>query len=94
MMKLLPIFTEKSIAEAKKGKYSFWVSPSLNKYQIREVIAQAFDVHPVLVQTINQKGSTRRTMYGKIVTKKPVKKAMVTLRKGEKIDIFETEKGK
>lgn len=93
-MKLLPIFTEKSIAEAKKGKYSFWVSPSLNKYQIRMVIAQAFDVHPVLVQTINQKGYTKRNMYGKMITKKSIKKAIVTLKKGEKIDIFETEKGK
>lgn len=89
-MKLKPVFTEKSMAEAKKGNYTFLVNPSLTKKAIKAAINSAFGVHVKAVRTVNKPSVTKRNMYGKIVTSKAVKKAIVTLAEKEKIDIFET----
>lgn len=93
-MKLVPVITEKATVEAQKGKYSFWVETGMNKNQIKELIAKSFNVHPITVVTSNRKAETRRTMYGKFVTKKARKKAIVTLKKGEKIAMFEVKEEK
>lgn len=91
--KLNPVLTEKSFKEAKKGYYTFWVDPSLNKGEIRNLIQKAFDVHVVKIKTMNFKKEVRKNFKGQKITKKALKKAMVSLKDKEKIDIFE-EKGK
>lgn len=93
-MKLTPIFTEKSMADAKNGKYSFWVNPNMTKTEIKKLINTGFGVHTKTVRTVNLKSSTRRTLYGKFQTQVARKKAVVTLAEKEKIDLFEekTEK--
>lgn len=88
-MKLKPVFTEKSMAEAKKGNYTFLVNPSMTKQAIKTAINSAFGVHVKRVRTVNKPQVTKRNMYGKIVNSKAVKKAVVTLAEKEKIDIFE-----
>jgi len=91
-MKLVPILTEKSLKDAKKGKYTFYVGMNLNKYQIKELIEKAFKVNVVKVRSMVKKGEEKRTMQGMKKTVKPKKKAVVTLKEKEKIDIFENVK--
>lgn len=90
-MKIKPIFTEKSMMQAKNGLYSFWILPTFNKNQIKKLIEDTFDVKVGLVRTINYKKITKRSMRGKTITKSAMKKALVTLKSG-KIDIFEEPK--
>lgn len=90
-MKLTPIFTEKSMSQAKTGLYSFWVLPTFSKNQIKKSIEDAFEVKVGTVRTQNYKKSVSRSMRGKTVTKSAKKKALVTLKSG-KIDIFEEPK--
>lgn len=93
-MKLQAVFTEQSMNEAKKGKFTFWVAPSMTKSEIKHAITAAFGVHVVSVATINSKKSVKRSIYGKFRTIKAVKKAIVTLKKGESIDLFEQKEEK
>ena len=93
-MKLIPIFSEKSTALAQKGYYSFWVNPGLSKPQIKLLVAKSFGVHPISVATISKKGQVKRNMYGKTISLKARKKAIVKIKKDEKIDIFQTDQKK
>ena len=91
-MKLPPLLTEKSLEDAKKGKYTFWVEPSMTKYQIREHVGKTFGVQVLKVRTAalevrKKKGATRRRKIAK-----SYKKAVVTLSGKEKIDLFEEGK--
>lgn len=88
-MQIKPILTEKSLGEAKKGQFTFLVDRLMTKFDIKNLIEKAFDVNVLKVRTINMKGGIKKNVRGKIVTKKAVKKAVVTLKAGEKIGIFE-----
>lgn len=90
-MKLTPIFTEKSMMQAKSGLYSFWVLPTFSKNQIKKSIEDAFEVKIGTIRTQNYKKHVSRSNRGKIVTKPAKKKVLVTLKTG-KIDIFEEPK--
>jgi len=89
-MKIKPIFTEKSMSQAKLGKYSFWVLPTLTKNQIKNLFETAYDVKVKLVKTINYKKLTTKNLRGRIVNKPAMKKAIISLKSG-KIEIFESE---
>lgn len=91
-MKLIPILTEKSLAAAQDGHYTFWVDKRLNKYQIKKLVGEIFDVTVIKVRTLNVAGETKKTYQGKIKRVMPRKKAIVTLKGKEKIDIFEGKK--
>lgn len=90
-MKLTPIFTEKSMTQAKSGLYSFWVLPTFSKNQIKKSIEDAFEVKIGSIRTQNYKKYVSKSNRGKIVTKSAKKKVLVTLKTG-KIDIFEEPK--
>ena len=84
-----PLITEKSSAAyQERGEYAFVVHPKASKTQIRAAIEQLFGVHVTGVWTSNQRGKTRRV--GKTVgTRNNWKKAIVKLREGDTIDVFE-----
>jgi large subunit ribosomal protein L23 len=84
-----PVVTEKtSAAYQARGEYVFEVAPDATKPAIREAVEQLFGVKVTGVWTMNVRGKTRRT--GRNVGTRPNwKKAVVTLREGDKIDIFE-----
>ena len=84
-----PLITEKtSEAYQEKGEYAFEVSPDANKTAIKQAIEQLFGVKVTGVWTSNQRGKTRRV--GKTSGNRPNwKKAIVTLRDGDTIEIFE-----
>lgn len=89
---MTPIFTEKSLKLAKQGKYSFWVDKNANKLFIKSAVAKAFGVHVTDIKTISVKGETKRNAKGKKSRLTGGKKAIVSLKEGEKIDIFEEKK--
>jgi large subunit ribosomal protein L23 len=91
-MKLIPILTEKSLELAKDGKYTFWVDRNSTKPQVKKLVSDIFNVAVANVRTINLAGETKRTMAGKKKIIKPRKKAVVTLKGKDKIDLFEEKK--
>lgn len=85
-----PLITERSLEEAKKNRFSFLVDPAATKEQIKKAIEEIFKVDVVSVDTRIQKGRTQRVGIRRTVRKlTPTKKAVVTLKEGQKIDIFD-----
>jgi large subunit ribosomal protein L23 len=84
-----PIVTEKSSAAyQERGEYTFEVHPTANKLAIKQAIEQLFGVKVTGVWTSNQRGKPRKV--GKFSGTRPNwKKAIVTLREGDTIEIFE-----
>jgi len=91
-MKIAPVISEKTMNLAKVGKYTFRVGRLFNKYQIKEAVQKYFDVHVTSVKTIKEHKEIKRTAKGKYRTVQPTKKAIVTLKDKEKIDLFEESK--
>jgi large subunit ribosomal protein L23 len=86
-----PVITEKSVGLAQaENKYTFEVDRLANKDQIRQAIEELYSVNVVNISTIRghrvSKATGRKRMK---VTVAPNKKAVVTLRKGQKIDVYE-----
>ena len=84
-----PLITEKSSAAYQaRGEYTFEVHSDASKPQIRSAIEQLFGVKVTGVWTMNVRGKERR--MGKTAGRRPNwKKAIVTLREGDTIEIFE-----
>ena len=85
---LNPIITEKSTVLQEMGKYCFKVNPRANKKEIMEAVRVVFNVEPVSCTVMNMKGKRKRERY-KIGYTASWKKAIVTLREGDKIELFE-----
>jgi len=84
-----PIITEKtSTAYQERGEYTFEVAPGSNKQAIRQAIETLFGVKVTGVWTSNWRGKQRKV--GASVGRRPHwKKAIVKLRDGDTIEIFE-----
>lgn len=84
-----PIVTEKSSAAFQdRGEYTFEVHPQATKTEIRSAIESLFGVRVTNVWTSQQRGKPRR-MGGKAGLRPRWKKAIVTLKEGDSIEIFE-----
>lgn len=85
-----PIITEKSMMDAGKGVYTFAVSKKATKDTIKLSVENLFQVNVITVTTHIIKGTkTRFTRLGKNTSDESYKKARITLKKGEKIGVFE-----
>mgnify|MGYP000299166899 CR=1 FL=1 len=83
-----PIITEKSTDMMSEGKYTFRVPLKANKYQIRDAVEEIFNVKVEAVNTMRMEGKTKR--MGRYEGKRSDwKKAIVTLKEGETIELFE-----
>jgi large subunit ribosomal protein L23 len=82
-----PVISEKSYGLLEENKYTFIVSPDANKTEIKIAIEQIFGVKVLDVNTINRKGKRKRTRFG-VGTRKDTKRAIVSLRDGDRIEIF------
>ena len=81
-----PVVTEKSANNARDGIYTFKVAKSATKTQIKKTIENQFGVHVEKINTLITKPKDRRV--GKYTGKtKTYKKAIVTLKSGETIDL-------
>ena len=84
-----PLVTEKgTVVRELHNQYVFEVAPVASKTQIRAAIEQLFKVHVENVRTINIRGKYKRVgqLYGQ---RSNWKKVYVTLREGEKLELFE-----
>jgi large subunit ribosomal protein L23 len=84
-----PLFTEKgSSLKESQNKILVEVSRDANKVDIKKSVEEIFKVKVEKVSTINIKGKWKR--YGRSIGKRPDrKKAVITLKKGEKLDFIE-----
>jgi large subunit ribosomal protein L23 len=83
-----PVITEKNSSLLSQNKYTFEVDRRTSKHQIREAVEKAFNVEVMAVNVMTVPGKKRR-MRGREVLSPCWKKAVVTLKEGNKIDIFE-----
>ena len=82
-----PLITEKlSRAATEANQYGFRVHTQANKKEVKAAIEKIFGVHVESVNTINVSGKWRRVRHVPGQTA-AWKKAIVTLKKGEKIDL-------
>jgi len=83
-----PLITEKNTALQSQGKYAFEVAGEANKHQIKQAVEKAFNVQVTAVNVMTVPGKGRRVGRRQILTS-PWKKAIVTLKPGDKIELFE-----
>ena len=87
---IAPLISEKSMNFASLGKYTFIVDKKSNKNQIKKAIEESFNVKVIGLSTNIVKGRTARV--GERRTEKKMldfKKAIATLKAGDKIGLFE-----
>ncbi|NNC74375.1 MAG: 50S ribosomal protein L23 [Acidimicrobiia bacterium] len=86
---LRPVVSEKSYDLIQdENTYTFVVHPTANKTEIKQAIQKIFDVQVDSVRTINRRGKLKR--QGWVTGRRPnVKRALIKLREGNTIDIFE-----
>jgi large subunit ribosomal protein L23 len=85
---IAPVVSEKSYSLIEDNKYSFRVHPRAHKTQIRQAVEQLFDVKVEGVNVIMVQAKPTRRGFHK-GTKPGWKKAIVQLRQGDRIEIFE-----
>ena len=83
-----PLITEKKSTLQAQNKYAFEVAGGANKPQVKQAVEKAFKVKVNAVNVITVPGKMRR-VGRQIVLTKSWKKAIVTLKPGDKIEIFE-----
>ncbi|WP_418791420.1 50S ribosomal protein L23 [Phosphitispora sp. TUW77] len=83
-----PIVSERSMGLMEQNKYSFYVEPKANKIEIKHAVEELFKVTVMNVNTMNVKGKAKRVgkHTGRTSNRK---KAIVTLKQGDKIEILE-----
>jgi large subunit ribosomal protein L23 len=85
---IAPVVSEKSYSLIEASKYCFRVHPSAHKTQIRTAVEELFDVKVVSVNVLQVRSKPKRR--GMHRGRRPGwKKAIVQLREGDKIEIFE-----
>jgi large subunit ribosomal protein L23 len=86
-----PVVSEKSYSLMDENVYVFVVDPSATKVDVRHAVEQAFGVKVEKVNTLNRKGKVKHNRRTNTVGHKPdTKRAIVTLREGDSIDLFES----
>ena len=82
-----PVVSEKAYGLLDQNKYTFIVSPSANKTQIKIAVEEVFGVKVTSVNTMNREGKRVRTRSG-FGRKAATKRAIVSVASGDRIDIF------
>lgn len=85
-----PIISEKSMDEVAKTKFTFKVNKNAGKKEIKRAVEEKFKVNVIKIKTLNMKGKTKRFGQKRIESKTSgFKKAIVVLKPGQEIDLFE-----
>lgn len=87
---LKPVISEKSTELMGINKYVFRVSMKANKLMVYRAVKELFGVQPEKVNVLTVRGKNRRLRY-RTGKKSAWKKAIVTLKPGEKIELFEAQ---
>jgi len=87
-----PLITEKtSFQSSNLNQFTFEVDSRANKHQIKEAVETMFDVTVTRVNVINRPAKVARSLRNRRrqVRRAGYKKAIVTLKQGDRIDVFE-----
>jgi large subunit ribosomal protein L23 len=87
-----PIVTEKMTALQEKGQYAFEVDRNANKIDIARAVEKKFNVTVTSVRTLRHKGKAKSqlTRRGRFAGRTAAwKKAVVSLKTGDKIEFFQ-----
>ncbi len=85
-----PVVTEKTTEMIENNKYVFQVNKYANKDMVKRAVKEIFKVTPVRVNVMKVRGKRKRVRYQYGYT--PAwKKAVVTLKAGDKIELFENQ---
>lgn len=83
-----PLITEKNTELQAQGKYFFEVAKEANKLQIKQAVEKAFGVTVMATNVMTVPGKKRRMGKNEVLSPS-WKKAVVTLKSGDKIELFE-----
>ncbi|HLC22966.1 MAG TPA: 50S ribosomal protein L23 [Dehalococcoidia bacterium] len=83
-----PLITEKATVLKEQGKYVFEVAGEAGKHQIKQAVELAFNVQVTGVNVVTLPGKMKRAGRRRLTTPS-MKKAIVTLAPGSKIEFFE-----
>jgi large subunit ribosomal protein L23 len=83
---LSPIITEKATNASERNQVMFKVARTATKPQIKEAVEKLFDVKVKSVNTLVRKGK-KKAFRGRLGEQSDVKKAIVTLEEGHRIDV-------
>ncbi len=85
---LRPVVTEKTLRQSERlNAYTFEVHPKANKVQIRAAVQALFNVTVLGVRTDRRAGKPRRVGWS-VTTTPQRKRAIVTVKAGETIDVY------
>ena len=85
---LAPVLSEKSYSLIDQRKYAFKIHPDAHRLQVRQAVEQLFDVHVERVNILKVQAKPKRGGVTKGI-RPGWKKAIVQLRAGDTIEIFE-----
>ena len=85
---LAPVISEKSYGLLDQNKYTFQVHPDANKTQIKIAVEKVFQVKVTRRQHAQPAGQAQAHPRGLRSAGETVKRAIVTLRDGDRIDVF------
>ncbi|MBI4186236.1 MAG: 50S ribosomal protein L23 [Chloroflexi bacterium] len=83
-----PLITEKNTTLQAAGKYAFEIAADANKHQVKEAVEKSFKVKVAAVNVMTVPGKRKRIGRRQTSTQS-WKKALVTLKPGDKIELFE-----
>jgi large subunit ribosomal protein L23 len=86
-----PVVSEKTYALMDQNVYVFIIDPGATKVDVRNAVEQAFNVKVAKVNTLTRKGKRTHNRRSNTTGRRPdTKRAIVTLRAGDSIDLFES----
>lgn len=91
---LRPYLSEKALGLVSENKYTFLVHPEATKIDVKRAVEELFGVKVEKVWMVNLPPKIKKYRHSNIphLKRKRTKKAIVKLKEGYKLDIFETEK--
>jgi large subunit ribosomal protein L23 len=87
VLKLVRLSEKSNRLSSELGQYTFEVFKDANKHQIAEAVEQTFKVTVRRVNVQNYRGKNKRTRSGRPTVGSDYKKAIVTLKAGDKIEL-------
>ena len=87
ILKLVRLSEKSNKLSSELGQYTFEVFGHANKHQIAQAVEETFKVTVRRVNTQNYRGKNKRTRRGGVTVGSDYKKAIVTLKAGDKIEL-------
>ncbi len=87
ILKTVRLSEKSNKQSAELGQYTFEVQPHANKHQIAQAVEETFKVTVNRVNVQNYRGKNKKTRQGRPSVGSDYKKAIVTLKAGDKIEL-------